>query len=101
MKIYTKKIENEEIVKKINIFHNKTESMQRVIKLCLDDRFFNVDNEKFKAFYDEYENALKQFNEAKSEFEKTEIFPDFAGYNINWYIDYSTYIATVEVLDDE
>ena len=101
MKVYAKTTKNTKLVKELEKLQYAVESMERIIKLCLDDRFFNVDSSQFKSYQDQCEAALKKFNLAKAEFEKQEIVPDFKGYDIRWYLDYVTCEITVEVLNDE
>ena len=72
----------------------KMECMQNVIKLCLDDRFFNPKSEQFQAYHREYENSMSEHIKQKTIF-ANKYLSEFKGLHHSWSLDYDSNVLTV------
>lgn len=96
MALYTNKIDDVTNEKLANLSY-RVDGMAKVIKLCLDDKFFNTQSDNFRQYNDEYNALILEYEEEKTKLYNTYIAPYFENVALNWSLNFNIKELTVEV----
>lgn len=88
-------IDNQQMIDLLESLALETNSRKDVISFMLSNNMMLTDAKSFEKYHDEYQKFYKQYDTAKSEFQK--MYVDTIPNAVNWNLDFASALLTVTV----